>query len=186
MEKRVAAAKGQSPQGQRSAAAKERRRPPWQIDVELYATNLEIVVAEKHVADLKHKLALTAAKLRQKRSEEGGGDEMSIAIEFANGKGGRMGGEQGSLRTPVWFRVRQPGSTRSPVDSGYNTLIHLWNMDTVPREGCGPSPEVLKERKPLKYVREVGEDLLILIKRHSSPACKEGPNYDAIMVYDGS
>ena len=77
------------------------------IDVELYATNLEIAVAEKHVADRKHKLALTAAKLRQKRSEEGGAG-MSIAIEFADGKRGPHGRRAGRHELRV-VRVRHLG-----------------------------------------------------------------------------
>ena len=110
---------------------------------------------------------------------------MSIAIEFANGKGGCMGGEQVATNSG-WFEFGT-WIDSLPVDSGYNTLIHLWEYGySYHVEDLGKELRKAAQggRKPSKYVREVGEDLLILIKRHV-PLVKKSPKYDAIMVSDG-
>ena len=55
LEKQVDAAKDKVRKASDAGAKETRKAALEKIDVELYATNLEIVVSEKHVADRKHK-----------------------------------------------------------------------------------------------------------------------------------
>jgi hypothetical protein len=110
---------------------------------------------------------------------------MGIVIEFADAKGGRMGGDE-VANNSGWAEFGAWVDTL-PAEERYRHVICLWEYGYEFKviQLAQQLRQALKDTKPKKHVREVAENVLVLIDRHI-PRVKKNPEYDGIFVYDGS